>query len=586
MDPEDRYGRIEERKIAVNIAAIRWLLVAIFAALGVRVWAVMKPEKIRTAEVAHRQPKPLGYSKRVVDPVPGAIHVSNENGIMPVLLRTRRFVPFIDPVFSPDYKDDVLKAGSLLGRDPRAILAEIQAHLARRPNSRYVILGEAVDPETRRLIEKTGAKAIHFDEKAAYVYPYATTLSQIVGASNEEQGLAGILARYNERLKGKPGYVVEKRDALGGRYPEAFPDQEHPVDGDQIVLSIHFDIQRIVEEEIEALAAAHSPKQITAVVLDTRTADVLAMVTWPWFDPNKFTEYPQETYLNRCVCDAVEPGSVVKPFLLAEALESGQIDVGAKIFCENGTWRYRGRTVYDHHPYGELTAGDVIVKSSNIGAAKLGLMLGEKRMRGLFEKIGFGQKTGIDLPGERSGFLQRESRWSYFTTISCSFGYEMMATPLQLAAAYNVFANDGLYLRPQVVRAVVSGDGASRAPARPAGVRVFMSRTVEKMKRVLSQVVEEGTARKAFARPGLIAGKTGTAKLLNPSGGYSDSRYRASFACFAPVEKPRITIVINVTEPSMGHIYGGAVAAPTARRIVVRALSLLKDPAVAEGAKK
>jgi cell division protein FtsI (penicillin-binding protein 3) len=312
------------------------------------------------------------------------------------------------------------------------------------------------------------------------------------------------------------------------------------------------------------------------VVMDPRTGEILAMAGQPSFDPNRFSAYPAHLLKNRNIVDTFEPGSTFKPFLLAAALEEGVTSPKDVFFCENGTYPVGGRVIHDVHKYGWLSLGEIIKVSSNIGAAKVGKKLGRGRYHHYLKSFGFGSKTGIDLPGEVSGFLPPPQHWSEIGLANISFGQGVSMTLLQLTNALSAIANGGSLMRPYIVRAVLDSEGNILKENRPKVIRrVISPETARTVATIMKTVTEEGGTGKAGSVAGYdVAGKTGTAQKASATGrGYSDKRI-GSFIGFAPAGNPQVVIAIVIDEPE-GIRYGGVVAAPAFKAIAEQILPYL-----------
>jgi cell division protein FtsI (penicillin-binding protein 3) len=374
----------------------------------------------------------------------------------------------------------------------------------------------------------------------------------------------------NAFLAGQKGSRVVPVDAR--RRPLDGADAEPA--GADIVLTVDLAFQRIVEEELDAACAESRPRWAVAVALEPGTGAVLAMAVRPGFDPNDPGAAPADARRNRGVTDPYEPGSTLKPFLAAWALDQGLATPETRYDCENGLWKHGPRLLHDHHPYGILTLAEVIKHSSNIGAAKLGaLSLGRDRLYEGLRRFGFGERTGTDLPAEDAGSLKPPARWDRYTVTSIPIGHEISVTPLQLAAAMSAIANGGTLYRPFVVRRALAADGTLLAENGPFPVRrVVGERAAWQMIAILKEVVAGGTGRRAQVPGVAVAGKTGTTQKVDPATGrYTHERFISSFVGFAPADEARVCVAVVIDEPQ-GAYYGGAVAAPVVGRIIRRGL--------------
>jgi cell division protein FtsI (penicillin-binding protein 3) len=347
----------------------------------------------------------------------------------------------------------------------------------------------------------------------------------------------------------------------------------------EATLTIDLLLQRIVEEELEAACAEFRPKWAVAVAMNPKTGELLAIANRPTYDPNKFATAAADARLNRAVSVPYEPGSTLKPFTCAVALDLGLVKPDTMIDCENGLWTHGPRTLHDHHPYAKITLADVIKFSSNIGAAKVGAqLLGQKRLYDCMKRWGFGERSGVDLPAEDSGLLFPLSRWTIYSETSVPMGHEISVTPLQLVTAMSAIANGGTLYRPFVVRRIASTDGTLMVDNGPQVVRrVIGTKASRDMIEILKGVVKDGTGKKAAVDGVEVAGKTGTSQKIDPrTKQYTHEKYIASFVGFAPADDAKLCIAVVLDEPQGGSYYGGAVAAPVVGRILQRGLVYAK----------
>ncbi|MBI2900655.1 MAG: penicillin-binding protein 2 [Planctomycetes bacterium] len=389
--------------------------------------------------------------------------------------------------------------------------------------------------------------------------------------TENDLGSGGVEQKLDALLDGP---VVERTARVDG-LRRLLEVRDEPRAGVVVTLTLIAEVQKIVEEELAAAVATHRPRWATAVVLDPRTGAVLALANWPGFDPADPGAHP--ALVNVAVSAPFEPGSQIKAFFAAGALDDGKARTDTSFECENGLWKYGPRILHDHHPYARLSLEDVIVKSSNIGAAKLGLfVLRKDGMHRWARAFGFGEPCGIDLPSESAGKVKELRNWIPFSTdVSFPIGQEIAVTEIQLAAAMAALANGGLLMRPYVVRRAALDDGTLLFENAPVvRRRVLKPATCETMRRILTRVVADGTGKEA-AVPGIAAaGKTGTTQLMNRHGTLYG--YISSFAGYAPAEDPRFVVAVAIGEPKGEAYYGGKVAAPVFRRIVERGLPLVE----------
>ncbi len=402
-------------------------------------------------------------------------------------------------------------------------------------------------------------------------YPHGALMGQVLGFVSEDPSMhEGIERSMDEWLAGRSAVGAIRLD--GCRRPLGLPPAATP--GADVCLTINVLFQKVVEEELDAACAEYRPKWAAAVAIDPRCGAVLAVANRPGFDPNEPAAAPPEARLNRAVAAPYEPGSTLKPFLAALAVDMGLATPQTKYDCENGLWKYGARILHDHHPYGILTLADVIAFSSNIGAAKIGaLTLGRERMYEGLRRFGFGGRTGVDLPAEDEGLVFPPAKWNSFSVTSVPIGHEIAVTPLQLAAAMSAIANGGTYYRPYVVRRVRADDGSIIAENGPLAVRrVVGPAAAAQMVEILKGVVERGTGKKAQVQGMDVAGKTGTTQKVDPgTRRYTHEKYISSFVGLAPAGDPLACVAVVMDEPQ-GAYYGGTVAAPVVGRIFQRGL--------------
>lgn len=391
----------------------------------------------------------------------------------------------------------------------------------------------------------------------------------------DDKGQEGIERAMDGALRGTAGKWELRRDGRSRGIGIADESYQEPVPGAQVWLTLDLEIQRMLDEQVEGLAAKYSPAGIVSVIMDPQTGRVLAMSSWPGYDPNKPGACEPGARLNRVTASVYEPGSAFKPFVAAAGIQEGIVKPQDRFFCENGAWRSGKRTITDAHPYGALSLIDIIAKSSNIGMAKVGERIGPEIMHRYSDAFGFGRPAGIGLPGECGGVLRPPKYWNRESVHSVSFGHEVSVTPLQLAAGYAALANGGTLYRPQIVLRVENArDGSVRDyPPQPAGPPVVSPQTSAALRGMLRQVVERGTGKLADVEGCLIAGKTGTARKL-VDGHYSDARHYSTFVGFAPADRPRVLALITVDEPK-GACYGGTVSAPAVGTLLKQSLAHL-----------
>jgi cell division protein FtsI/penicillin-binding protein 2 len=460
----------------------------------------------------------------------------------------------------------------------------------KKPSRYIVIKHEVSEIVAEALVQELDQKRIRgmfFEQDAVRVYPNGSMLSHVVGYVNREnRGMEGVERSMETWLKGHDGFRYTERNRRGTEMVAFRRMESPPRDGATVRLTVDMAIQDIVESEMDAAVKQFRPKMATCIVMRPTTGEVLAMANRPHYDLNQRDGVPVEARKNRAIMDMIEPGSTFKVVTTAGALESKLVRPESGIYCEHGRFSYGGTTLHDsHHGYGDLSVNDIIVKSSNIGVAKLGIMLGEQRLYDYIRRFGFGDRTGVQLPGEIGGIIHPPSRWSKISITHIPMGHEVGATPMQVVNAMCTIANRGKLLTPQVVSSIIDANGTVVANFPKSEVRqVVAPEVADSLVRALKEVVsKKGTAALAHVPGFEVAGKTGTAQKVIPGGGYEHNKYVVSFAGFLPADKPEVCCLVILDEPVPGNTpyYGGYIAAPIFSKVaqrVVRHLNLPSNP--------
>lgn len=431
-----------------------------------------------------------------------------------------------------------------------------------------------VTNEEAARVRDMNLKGIYYQKELKRFYPKGELAAQVLGhVGLDDHGLAGLEYRFDDVIKGTPGRMLVAADARRQSF-HSTAREGRP--GKSLVLTLDQNIQYVAEKALAEAAAKWQMASGTVVVQDPHTGEILAMASYPTFDPNKFSKSEPAQQINRAVSWVYEPGSTFKLVTVAAALEEKLTTPQEVINCQYGSIVLAGHTIHDDKPHGDLTVSQVMAHSSGVGVIKLGLRLGEDRLYRYIRAFGFGAEAGVDLPGEERGLLKPPSRWSGISLGEISMGQEVGVTALQIASAYSAIANGGMLFPPRVVREIFQGDRHEPMAAAP-GRRVVSPRTAEMMKEILAEAVENGTGTTARPSGYRAAGKTGTAQKINSSGTYSKTHYVASFVGFAPVQNPAVTILVVIDSP-VGAIYGREVAAPVFRSIAEQTLGYLNVP--------
>ena len=431
-----------------------------------------------------------------------------------------------------------------------------------------------------QLVEQHGLTGLHVEKEGKRYYPKGPIAAHVVGyVGIDHNGQAGLEQQFDSLLTGQPGVRRVHFDALRRHYESSVV--QAPVSGASLYLTIDESIQAVAESSLAEAIASSRADAGSIVMMDPEKGDILAMANWPTFDPNDRPRGEQdlEARQNYAISHLYEPGSTFKVVTVAAALEEGLTKPTEIIDCQNG-WIYIGRRrIRDHKPYGLLTVSQVIANSSNVGAIKLGMRLGANRLHEYVRRFGFGVATGIELPGEIDGLVRPASAWRDGSVASISMGQEVGATPLQLAQAYSAIANGGYLVKPRVVDAIRRPSGEMEQLEAPPRTRVITAETAAKLRAMMEQTVLAGTAQAAQTLGYRVAGKTGTAQLIDPeTRAYSSERYIASFAAIAPLNDPSIVTVIVLDSPRGREYYGGQVAAPVFPALASQALRFRDVP--------
>ena len=453
--------------------------------------------------------------------------------------------------------------------------------------SKYIVirhgLAEEKAVELIAAVQKAKMRGIYFEQTAERIYPNGSLLGHVIGfLNNETKGIQGIEMSMNDYLKGENGFRHIERDRTGREIVVYRGLESAQKNGADVELTINMALQSILEEELEKSSNEIKPRSISGLLVRTSTGEILAMANRPHFDPNQPGDANPDAMKNRVILDMVEPGSTFKIVAVSAALNEKLVKPETSIFCENGAYAYGGKVLHDSHPYGSLSVHDIIVKSSNIGSSKLAQKVGNQVFYEYIRRFGFGDRTGIDLPGEIPGMVHPPHRWSKISITRIPMGHEIAVTPLQMTMAMSAVANGGKLMLPQIINRIVAEDGEEIHRFKPQVVREVIPPEVAAMVRsALADVVgDEGTARLAAVQGYTVGGKTGTAQRVDPKGGYTPNKYVVSFCGFLPADKPEFTPLIIVDDPShlQTKTYGGLVAAPIFSRVSERAARYLDIP--------
>ena len=465
----------------------------------------------------------------------------------------------------------------LLDLPPDQVYARVN-----RPGRRYEPVARLVHEEVAARVERLRLPGVFFESQTTRYYPHDALACHVLGFSNREGvGSAGVEQRWDALLKGRPGLVQSERD---GNQREIYTRRSLELaaqEGADVYLTLDQNIQYFVEKALDAAMTNLAPKAAWAIVQEVRTGAILAMASRPAYDLNAFGRTDADTRLNRAVGVNFEPGSVFKAGVVAAALNEGIVTTNQVFDCENGMWFYAGRPLRDFHPYGLLDVTGILRKSSNIGAAKIAVMLGEERLHRYLSAYGLGRPTGLEVPGEEGGLLQPWQKWAKVDITRIAMGHSVAVTALQMLGVLCCIGNDGFVMKPHLIRKIVDKNGVVLQESKPEALaRPLTERTAVLMRCMLAEVTrKDGTGRHA-AIPGYnVAGKTGTAEKLE-AGHYVKDENVSSFMGLVPAERPQIGIIVvldNPTDPVTRLRTGGITAAPVFAQIaapVVRYLDI------------
>jgi len=443
----------------------------------------------------------------------------------------------------------------------------------------FVWLQRRLTPEVAAAVRKLEIDGLAFVKEPKRFYPNAEIGSHVVGFTGlDPEGLEGVEKKLDSILLGNTGYMVTERDALGRDIGTRGVMKQDASSGQSVALTIDKNIQYITEKELAAAVESSRAKGGIAIVMEPGSGKILAMANYPTFNPNAVAKASPAALRNKAITDSFEPGSTMKVFLIAAALEEKVVSPQDWFNCENGVYTIGGRTIHDTHKYGRLSVGDILKYSSNIGSAKIGSRLGPERLYSYLRNFGFGARSNVDLPGEVSGYMRNKSQWYGVDLATISFGQGISVSSLQLVTAISAVANGGNLMQPYVVEKILDDKGNTVKQFTPVSrQRVISAETAKAVAKMMEGVAAEGGTGTSASVDGFkVAGKTGTAQKADPvTRGYSIDKRTASFVGFVPAEQPKLAILVVVDEPKTSP-YGGVVAAPAFSAIAKQSLCYLR----------
>ncbi|HYM60773.1 MAG TPA: penicillin-binding transpeptidase domain-containing protein [Thermoanaerobaculia bacterium] len=551
------------------------VLFAILAAWAVVVIArLVQVQLIRHADYSTRA---LRQQERILEltPVRGSILDSHERVLAESVTAESIYA-------DPQAITDAARAAKLLAKIPALQTTAKELRRKLEEGGGFVWIARQFPVEAAAEVKKLKIPGIYSLEEHRRSYPRQTLASNVIGyAGLDGQGLAGIEHSFDSYVRGHAGRVTLLRDARRGMYLVGGEGPNKPVDGNHVVLTIDSVVQFIAERSLSRAVDAYHAASGSAIVLDPSDGAILAMASEPAFDPNHFRDATPASQRNHAVQDMFEPGSTFKIVTASAGLEEGLVTPSQILDCGDGSITIGTTTIHEHGHmrYGMLSFEDVMVHSSNVGAIRVGLSLGPKRFYEYIRRFGFGERTGVQLPGETPGLVRRTEKWSQVSNASISMGQEIGATPLQITRAFAAVANGGLMVEPRIVDRVIDANGKTiYKPQATPPVRVISEKTAAVLNEILKQVVARGTGANAALAEHIVAGKTGTAQKAGRGGiGYLTDKYVASFGGYVPADRPRLVILVLIDEPKNAQ-YGGTVAAPVFKEIAEATLRYLGVP--------
>jgi cell division protein FtsI (penicillin-binding protein 3) len=486
---------------------------------------------------------------------------------------------YADPAIVTHPAGEAKTIAAALGLDQRAVLDRLTTKQSPSGTAvRFVYLARGVDAETAAGLQRKNLPGVGFLDESRRYYPAGALAPQVLGfVGVDGTGLAGLELQYQRILAGRAGQQTVEEDPSGTIIPQGTNADLPPVPGDDLLLTLDKDIQYRAQVALAAAVKSNHAKGGTVIAMDPRTGEILAMATYPWFDPNRFAEANPDDLRNRAVTDVYEPGSVNKVITAAAAIQERAVTTTERFSVPDHLQLF-DKVFHDAHAHGteQMTLGDIIAYSSNIGAIQVAARLGRERLASYLYRFGFGKTTGLGFPGEAAGILAPPDKWWGTSMGTIPIGQGIAVTPLQMASVYATIANGGVWVEPRLVRGTVGPDGSVTDAPPPETRRVVSDATAETVTRMLAYAVDVGTGTEAQIPGFWVAGKTGTARKPLPNAlGYSD-KYVASFIGFVPAARPSLVVAAVLDEPAT--VFGGVASAPLFQDVARFALAKLRIP--------
>ncbi len=536
--------------------AVFVIFTLLFAGMGVRLVTLQVVEAPRfSALAANQRERVIEFPARR-----GAIFDRNGESLAVSLDYSMIFT-------DPAHVEDVAAAAEALAPILKMPVAELALKLSgASEDDRFEYIARQVPPDTVKRVKALNIPGIYFESEPKRYYPGDRLAAHVLGHVNVDgTPFGGVEGAYNAILQGKPGQMMLEQDPAGRMLPQAEYKQTRAQPGRSLLLTIDKEIQYFTENALVEAVGRYSASGGSAIVMRVGTGEILAMANAPSFDPNRAGEFDPAALRNRAVTDVYEPGSAFKIVTASAALEE-RVVTPKTSFTVADNIQVADRVIHDSHGHAteRMTVSEIIEQSSNVGTIQIGLKLGGRKLDRYMKRFGFGRPTGLDFPGESPGIMLRRKDWSGSTIATLPMGQGVAVTPLQMTAAYQAIANDGVWVEPKLLYSTMAPSGEMSTASPPTTKRIISERTARQMRKILTRVVKQGTGVEAQIPGYQVAGKTGTAQKPAPGGGYG-STYVGSFGGFAPASRPEIVVFVMLDEPS--PIWGGMTAAPTFRAI-------------------
>ena len=548
------------RRRKINLFLVAFLF--LFAAIIVRLINI----QIFDAEKYRYTAKKQSQTRDIVIPIRGLISDRNMNTMVSNIYK---LTITADPTKIRNADSVATLIASKLNKDKKPYL-----DLLNDKNNPSVFLERKIDITDLKGFDTVKIDGLNILKEPARKYNFGSLASQIIGFTDlENNGISGVELTMNKELSGKDGYMIMQKDGRGNKRPDMSFIQKEPEPGENIILTIDKEVQAFAEQELADNIKHFNADKGKVIIISVKTGEIIAMSSYPTFDPNNIKTEDTVGMKNSVISDIFEPGSTFKIIAASGCLEEGIESENSVINTENGSYSFNGNLIMDTHPASSLTFQQVIEYSSNIGAAKLSQKLGQERFYKYARDFGIGIYTGIELRGENKGLLKRPVDFTNGSLEYMAMGYQVSINALQLAMAYDAIANNGMLMRPYIIKKEISPNGNVVFENSPSSVRQVVSeQTAKRMTKLFMGVVEKGTGVDAKIAGFSIAGKTGTAQRL-VNGEYSSGAHNSSFVGYFPAEDPVILIAVIVDNPKSGEYYGGKVAAPIFQKIATRVIS-------------